>query len=139
MQQVGRDAEEPGAGVRPRKVVAGTGVEGDEEGLGRELVGEIAADATLEIGVDGVEMAVEDIARTEEIGSRQPPRRRSEIVARGDNFSTLGRVITREAYRPVSISPTEQGDELAKLLVFMAGFQKAPDGGSSVAQRFLAR
>src|SRR5204862_1067469 len=51
-QEIGRDAEQPGPRVGAREVIAGAVIEGDEEGLSGELVGEIAADSALQIRMD---------------------------------------------------------------------------------------
>jgi hypothetical protein len=59
-QEVRGDAKEPRPGVGLGRVVAAALVEGDEEGLRRQLVGQVRADPPLQVGVDGVEMAIED-------------------------------------------------------------------------------
>ncbi len=60
MEEVGRDPEQPGSGVGSRKVIPSATVEGDQEGLGGKLVGEVSADPPLQIGVNGIEVAIED-------------------------------------------------------------------------------
>lgn len=60
MEEIGRDPEEPGTGVGSRNVVASARVEGDQEGLGGELLGQVTTNPALQVGVNGTEVAIED-------------------------------------------------------------------------------
>jgi hypothetical protein len=79
VQQVGRDAEEPGPRVGPRQVVPGPFVEGDQKGLGRQLISKIPADPPLQIAMHGIEMPIEDRRKA----SRSRSRRQDRIAVRG--------------------------------------------------------
>lgn len=61
-QEVGRNAEKPGPSVSPRWVKAATAVEGGKEGLGGELIRQVAPYTALQVGVHGLDVAVEDCA-----------------------------------------------------------------------------
>jgi hypothetical protein len=59
-EKVGDYAEEPGAGIASPGIEAGTPIEGDEEGLGGELVSQLTVKPAAQIAVDRPEMPLED-------------------------------------------------------------------------------
>jgi hypothetical protein len=58
--QVGRDPEEPWPRIDARAVERPPAIEGADEGLGCDLFGERPAKAASRVGMDGVEVPVED-------------------------------------------------------------------------------
>jgi hypothetical protein len=88
-QQVGGDAVQPGARVRPARVVAGAVREGFGEGLRRQIVGQRRADAPAQVAMDGVEMALEDLAEA------------LRLLARGADQVRVGRGVAVRSRPPL--------------------------------------
>jgi hypothetical protein len=69
--EVGRDAVQPGPGVRPGQVVLSTVAKGDREGLGTDVLGRLGTEPCRDIAVDLVPVPVEDIGEPLRVGERR--------------------------------------------------------------------